>query len=220
VETYGVAPAPPTRTKATGGTATPTLSNTAPPETAEPKVVVVEEDDLSIPVPDGARCKRLGCGAEWEGHDVSRGDGEKAKCRHHPQSVSAVQRSKRYDYDYERLLLTTRAARIPRRIERLFVLQATCARVRRVPQDRGVLRGKPSLRGAEEGRGEWDASNADTQSHNAMAFGPLAGRSLTIAEPGGDRAVSVGSLSDAHAGARLGVCKGVSGFRTVIRCQS
>jgi hypothetical protein len=95
VETYGVAPAPPT--KALGGTATPTLSNTAPPEIAEPKVVVVEEDDLSMPVPDGATCKRLGCAATWEGQDVSRGEGEKAKCRHHPQSVSAVGRSKRCD---------------------------------------------------------------------------------------------------------------------------
>lgn len=124
VETYGVAPAPPTR-KAPSGTATPTLSNTAPPETAEPTKVVVEEDDLSIPVPDGARCKRLGCGAEWEGQDVSRGEGEKAKCRHHPQAVSAAGRWKRFDG----LVLTPRAARVPRRIERISVLQAACARV-------------------------------------------------------------------------------------------
>lgn len=56
--------------------------------------------------------------------------------------------------------------------------------------------------------------------HDVMALEfALAGRSLTIAETGGDRAMSVGSLSDAHAGARLGVCKGVSELRIVMRGQ-
>jgi hypothetical protein len=56
----------------------------APP--AEPEKD--EEDDMSLPVADGARCKRRACGATWEGQDVSRGDGEKAKCRYHPLGVS------------------------------------------------------------------------------------------------------------------------------------
>lgn len=48
----------------------------------------MEQDDPSVPVPKGARCKRLACGATWEGEEVSRGDGEKAICRYHPQAVS------------------------------------------------------------------------------------------------------------------------------------
>lgn len=48
-----------------------------------------EDDDLSIPVPDTAPCKRLGCSARWEGEEVSRGDGAAAKCRYHPQGVSS-----------------------------------------------------------------------------------------------------------------------------------
>jgi hypothetical protein len=55
----------------------------APP--AEPEKE--EEDDVSLPVPEGARCKRRACGAAWEGEGVSRGDGEKAKCRYHPMGV-------------------------------------------------------------------------------------------------------------------------------------
>lgn len=58
----------------------------APP--AEP--VKDEEDDLSLPVADGARCKRRACDATWEGEGVSRGDGEKAKCRYHPLGVSLL----------------------------------------------------------------------------------------------------------------------------------
>jgi hypothetical protein len=56
----------------------------APP--AEP--VKDEEDDLNTPVPEGAKCKRRACGVAWEGEDVSRGKGEKAKCTYHPLGVS------------------------------------------------------------------------------------------------------------------------------------
>jgi hypothetical protein len=70
VETYstGAAKAGPS------SAATAPIKMEAPP--AEPEKE--EEDDLSIPVADGARCKRRACGATWEGEDVSRGDGEKA----------------------------------------------------------------------------------------------------------------------------------------------
>jgi hypothetical protein len=80
VETYstGAAKAGPS------SAATAPIKMEAPP--AEPEKE--EEDDLSIPVADGARCKRRACGATWEGEDVSRGDGEKAKCRYHPLGVS------------------------------------------------------------------------------------------------------------------------------------
>ena len=49
---------------------------------------VIEEDDLSLPVPEGSKCKRLGCGAKWQGEELSRGDGEQATCEFHPQAVS------------------------------------------------------------------------------------------------------------------------------------
>lgn len=86
-----------------------------------------EQDDLSVPVPDGARCKRLACGATWEGEQVSRGEGEKAVCRHHPQPVRlnfffslslsrCVSNADKRAYD---------TGDIPRRFKRLLVLQAT-----------------------------------------------------------------------------------------------
>ena len=81
VETYGLAPKPSTPAAA---------SSTAPIASAPPPVLATvkdEEDDLSLPVPEGARCKRLGCEATWEGEGVSRGQGAKAQCRYHPQSV-------------------------------------------------------------------------------------------------------------------------------------
>lgn len=57
------------------------------PKVEQKEVKEEEQDDLSAPVPDGARCKRLACGATWEGEQVSRGEGEKAVCRYHPQPV-------------------------------------------------------------------------------------------------------------------------------------
>lgn len=76
VETYGVAPKPPS-------TPAPVAAPTPPP--AAP--IVTEGDDPTLPVPEGASCKRLGCGMQWEGEEVSRGSGEQAKCRYHPQAV-------------------------------------------------------------------------------------------------------------------------------------
>lgn len=87
VETYGSAPpSVPTTGASTPAPAPATIATQKP---AAPEPVVEVEDDLSLPVPDGARCKRLGCGAVWEGEAVSRGDGEKAVCTYHPQKVSA-----------------------------------------------------------------------------------------------------------------------------------
>ncbi|TXT12889.1 hypothetical protein VHUM_01290 [Vanrija humicola] len=88
VETYGAkTPAKP---------ATPAPQAALHADTPEPEVKEDEQDDLSLPVPAGAKCKRLGCGAEWEGEAVSRGDGEKAVCRYHPQAPVFHEGSKGY----------------------------------------------------------------------------------------------------------------------------
>jgi len=80
VETYGSAtPSKP---------ATPAAEAALHAPTPAPEVRVEENDDLSIPVPAGAKCKRLGCGAEWEGEEISRGNGPKAVCHYHPMNVS------------------------------------------------------------------------------------------------------------------------------------
>ena len=92
VETYGVAPP-----SAAASSSKPT--DTAAPihaPTPPPAAVKHEEDDLALPVPSGARCKRQGCGAEWEGPDVSRGEGAKATCRYHPQAPVFHEGSKGY----------------------------------------------------------------------------------------------------------------------------
>jgi hypothetical protein len=47
---------------------------------------VEEEDDESIPVPEGTTCKRRGCGRVWKDSATSRGSGAEAKCRYHPGS--------------------------------------------------------------------------------------------------------------------------------------
>lgn len=93
VEVYGSAPA----SGAASGAATPApepapaaaAPSVATQKPAEPEPPVEEEDDPDVPVPDGARCKRLGCGAAWEGEAVSRGNGEKAVCTYHPQKVGS-----------------------------------------------------------------------------------------------------------------------------------
>lgn len=85
METYGVAPKPPTDPVASSS-ATTAIAPTPAAAAAAPKET--EEDDLGVPVPEGAGCKRLGCRATWEGEAVSRGQGEKAECKYHPQAVS------------------------------------------------------------------------------------------------------------------------------------
>ncbi|WVQ79109.1 hypothetical protein IAT38_001203 [Cryptococcus sp. DSM 104549] len=91
VETYGAAPAPKTTPSAQAATA---VASAATPPPAAP--VKDEEDDLSKPVPENAGCKRTGCGARWEGEEISRGEGEKAKCRYHPQAAIFHEGSKGY----------------------------------------------------------------------------------------------------------------------------
>jgi hypothetical protein len=82
VETYSMG---------SGGNAGPSsaATSTAPikMDAPAPEPEIEEEDDASLPVPEGSRCKRRACGATWEGEDVSRGEGEKAKCRYHPMGV-------------------------------------------------------------------------------------------------------------------------------------
>lgn len=89
VETYGTANAAASSSSSSSAGAAaalaPIQAGTPPP--AAP--VVDEEDDLSAPVPEGAKCKRRACGAVWEGEAVSRGQGEKAKCTYHPLGVSS-----------------------------------------------------------------------------------------------------------------------------------
>jgi hypothetical protein len=110
VETYGSTPA------ASAPASVPT--STVPSKAPTPPPVEDEEDDLSLPVPEGAKCKRLGCGAAWQGAEVSRGDGPDAACTYHPQKVAITPRQHE---------LTS--ARLPRGLQGLPVLQAARARV-------------------------------------------------------------------------------------------
>ena len=50
----------------------------------EKKPEPLEQDDLSIPVEKGEKCKRKGCSAEYVSDEVSRGDGPEAACVFHP----------------------------------------------------------------------------------------------------------------------------------------
>ncbi|ORX36519.1 HSP20-like chaperone [Kockovaella imperatae] len=99
VETYGQA-APPSSSNGAGSSSKSAPVAALPPAPtpvpapAQPKET--EEDDLSVPVPSGATCKRLGCGATWQGEDISRGSGEQSTCRYHPQSAIFHEGSKGY----------------------------------------------------------------------------------------------------------------------------
>ena len=44
-----------------------------------------EQDDLSMPVEKGTKCKRNGCNAVYVSDEVSRGEGPEAKCVFHPR---------------------------------------------------------------------------------------------------------------------------------------
>jgi CHORD len=73
VETYGSVPAKVIRTS------TPQL-----PTVEEKKPEPLEQDDLSIPVEKGTKCTRKGCNAEFISEEISRGEGDEAKCVFHP----------------------------------------------------------------------------------------------------------------------------------------
>lgn len=118
VETYGSTPA----ASAPSSIPASMVPSSAPTPPPAPELVE-EDDDLSLPVPDGAKCKRLGCGAVWQGEAVSRGDGAEALCTYHPQAVSVVPAS-----GLLRLASLT-PARVPRRLKGLPLLQAARARV-------------------------------------------------------------------------------------------
>ncbi|KAL7419563.1 hypothetical protein Q5752_005474 [Cryptotrichosporon argae] len=92
-----VTPAAPVPVSASASaTATPSAPSMSASAAASPAPPVIEEDDLSVPVPSGARCRRSACGAEWEGEAVSRGQGERAMCRFHPQAAIFHEGSKGY----------------------------------------------------------------------------------------------------------------------------
>ena len=72
VETYGSVPQKP---------ATPV----PPPQLVEEKKPEpLEQDDPTIPVEKGAKCRRRGCHATYISDEISRGDGDEAKCVFHP----------------------------------------------------------------------------------------------------------------------------------------
>ncbi|WVQ74613.1 hypothetical protein IAR50_004214 [Cryptococcus sp. DSM 104548] len=100
VETYGSAPPKvENQTPVLTPASTPTAAAIVGGKKAEEEKKEVkeeEQDDLSLAVPEGARCKRTACGALWEGEQVSRGEGEKAVCRYHPQSAVFHEGSKGY----------------------------------------------------------------------------------------------------------------------------
>lgn len=102
VETYGGTPS---SSKAPSGTATPTPAASATPKVTLPEKVDwaarEEKDPADVKVPKGSRCKRRGCGAEWDGEDggirgemegwkkSQSGEGEDCgECRYHPGGVS------------------------------------------------------------------------------------------------------------------------------------
>lgn len=139
VETYS--------TGASGQNASSSSSATAPIKMAdlppaEPEKE--EEDDLSLAVPEGARCKRRACGATWEGENVSRGDGENSKCRYHPLGVSLY------------LICHVGCSDDPACLSRgdkvqCLLSKTQSARVRRVYEDRGMQGGIPLVRWSKEG---------------------------------------------------------------------
>ena len=54
------------------------------PTVEEKKPEPLEQDDLSVPVERGTKCKRKGCNTEYISDDVSRGEGPEAQCVFHP----------------------------------------------------------------------------------------------------------------------------------------
>jgi CHORD len=55
-----------------------------PPALEEKKPEPLEQDDPSVPVQKGTKCRRLGCNAEHISDEVSRGNGPGAICVFHP----------------------------------------------------------------------------------------------------------------------------------------
>jgi len=84
-------------TESTGGTEVYTSSASvirskekleASPAPAPP--VVEEEDDLSVPVTSGTKCRRNGCHVKFVSEIESRqGEGEGTICTYHPSAVSS-----------------------------------------------------------------------------------------------------------------------------------
>ncbi|KAI9340980.1 HSP20-like chaperone [Pilaira anomala] len=79
VEVYGK-PTPP----AAAAAAPPVVAPAPEKPKEEVKPEKLEEDDESIPVPEGTTCKRRGCGRVWKDPATSRGDGPEAICHYHP----------------------------------------------------------------------------------------------------------------------------------------
>lgn len=69
--------------------ATQTLAKVAPPEPVPPPED--EEDDTSIPVEPGVKCRRNGCKHTFVSDAVSRLEGgDESECRYHPLPVSQI----------------------------------------------------------------------------------------------------------------------------------
>ena len=82
---------------------TPRASSPAPPED--------EDDDPSLPVPDGASCKRRGCGATYTATTAEGREGE--QCIHHPGQALFHEGSKGWTCCKKRVLEFDEFMRIP-----------------------------------------------------------------------------------------------------------
>ncbi|KAH9951955.1 chord-domain-containing protein [Amylocystis lapponica] len=73
------------------------VGNTAPSPPPEPVPIVEEEDDLSVAVTVGTKCRRNGCQVTFQSDDVDRiGDGPGTVCRYHSMPPIFREGSKGY----------------------------------------------------------------------------------------------------------------------------
>jgi hypothetical protein len=65
-------------------TVTPVPRASTPMVVEEKKPEPLEQDDPSLPVEAGTKCRRRGCNAEYVSEEISRGEGYDGKCVFHP----------------------------------------------------------------------------------------------------------------------------------------
>lgn len=87
--------------------------------------VVLDEDDLSVPVKEGTKCTRKGCEKEFISEKESRmGEGENADCWFHPSPV-------RQDYYLASSSYTLKTATVPGREQSQFLrsIMSSCTKI-------------------------------------------------------------------------------------------